>query len=176
MGALTADSYPLNQWRVASDQSVPAPETTETDGVMPWYALQHGGWAHTGAAPAATAVSARHALIVDGDRASARDVAQVLKGMGLEPLLATSAAEADVYYNQIKPALLALDLDLDGSNGLGLIRKIHAFASHKAKLLVISNGLPSQLAKARRAGAHATLPKPVDADSLRRAVRILLHN
>lgn len=175
---------PFVQWHAPHWQAGSAKQTSvssssdETEGVMPWYALQSGGWSNPAAQPKLTIASppVRRALIVDSDRGAARDVAAVLKAMGLEPLLATCPSEADRYYSDLKPELMTLDIDLHGSSGLGLIRKVHALAQHKAKLLVISNQLPSQLAKARRAGAHAVLQKPIDSDSLRRAVRILLHS
>lgn len=114
------------------------------------------------------------ALVVDEDKPMANVIERVLRNMGLEVIQVNNGFDASVSYIQRKPQLMTLDLSLDGMSGIELIEHIRATQTHKAKILVISDSMPSLMAKAKAAGADAVLTKPFDNDSLRRTVRILL--
>lgn len=113
-------------------------------------------------------------LIIDEDRPMANAIERVIRQMGLDVVQVNNGFDATINYFQRKPQLMTLDLDMDGMSGVELIQNIRATQTHNAKILVISNSAPSLLARAKTAGADATLAKPFDNDSLRRAVRILL--
>ena len=113
-------------------------------------------------------------LVVDEDKPMAGMIERVLRNMGLEVIQVNNGFDASVTYIRRKPHLMTLDLSLDGMGGVELIEHIRTTQTHKAKILVISNSMPSLMAKAKAAGADAVLAKPFDNDSLRRAVRILL--
>ncbi len=121
-----------------------------------------------------SAGSSPRVLVVDEDKPMANIIERVLRNMGLEVLQVNNGFDASVSYIRRKPQLMTLDLSLDGMGGVELIEHIRTTQTHKAKILVISNSMPSLMAKARSAGADAVLTKPFDNDSLRRAVRILL--
>jgi len=125
---------------------------------------------------ASSSPSTTRALIVHPERASADTLEKALNGLDIDTRVIRDVGDAPRWYSALRPDLLVLDLDSDGTRALGLIRQIHAVERHKAKLLVLSDQLPSQLAKVRRAGAHAILTKPIDPDSVRRSARILLHS
>jgi len=114
-------------------------------------------------------------LVVDEDKPTALAVERVFRNMGLEVIQVNNGFDASVTYIRRKPELMTLDLNLDGMGGIELIEHLRATQTHKAKILVISNSVPSQMAKAKAAGADAVLAKPFDNDSLRRVVRILLN-
>jgi two-component system response regulator VicR len=113
-------------------------------------------------------------LVVDEDKPMATAIERVLRNMGLEVIQVNNVFDASVTYIRRKPQLMTLDLAMQGMNGIELIEHIRSTQTHKARILVISNSMPSLMAKAKAAGADAVLPKPFDNDSLRRAVRILL--
>lgn len=114
-------------------------------------------------------------LVVDEDKPTANAIERVFRNMGLDVMQVNNGFDASVTYIRRKPDLMTLDLKLDGMGGVELIEHIRATQTHKAKILVISNSMPSLMAKAKVAGADAVLAKPFDNDSLRRAVRILLN-
>lgn len=114
-------------------------------------------------------------LVVDEDKPTANAIERVFRHMGLDVMQVNNGFDASVTYIRRKPDLMTLDLKLDGMGGIELIEHIRATQTHKAKILVISNSMPSLMAKAKSAGADAVLAKPFDNDSLRRAVRILLN-
>jgi|SRR5690606_20738105 len=114
------------------------------------------------------------ALVVDEDKPMANAIERVLRNMGLDVIQVNNGFDAGVTYIQRKPQLMTLDLNLDGMGGIELIEHIRNTQTHRAKILVISNSMPSLMTKAKTAGADAVIAKPFDNDSLRRAVRILL--
>jgi CheY-like chemotaxis protein len=113
-------------------------------------------------------------LVVDEDKPAATMTERVLRNMGLDVIQANNAFDAGVAYIRRKPQLMALDLNLEGMGGVELIDNIRSTQTHRAKILVLTNSMPSMMAKAKTVGADAILPKPYDNDSLRRVVRILL--
>lgn len=113
-------------------------------------------------------------LVVDEDKPMANIIERVLRNMGLEVIQVNNGFDAGVTYIRRKPQLMTLDLTLEGMGGVELIEHIRTTQTHKAKILVISNSMPSLMAKAKAAGADAVMTKPFDNDSLRRTVRILL--
>lgn len=119
--------------------------------------------------------SSPRVLVVDEDKPTAIAIERVFRNMGLEVMQVNNGFDASVTYIRRKPDLMTLDLKLDGMGGVELIEHIRTTQTHKAKILVISDSMPSLMAKAKAAGADAVLAKPFDNDSLRRAVRILLN-
>lgn len=114
-------------------------------------------------------------LVVDEDKPTANAIERVFRNMGLEVVQVNNGFDASVTYIRRKPDLMTLDLKLEGMGGIELIEHLRATQTHRAKILVISDSMPSLMAKAKAAGADAVLSKPFDNDSLRRAVRILLN-
>lgn len=113
-------------------------------------------------------------LVVDEDKPTANAIERVFRNMGLDVIQVNNGFDAGITYIRRKPDLMTLDLKLDGMGGIELIEHIRATQTHKAKILVISDSMPSLMTKAKAAGADAVLAKPFDNDSLRRTVRILL--
>lgn len=124
--------------------------------------------------PATGSSTTPRILVVDEDKPTANAIERVFRNMGLEVIQVNNGFDASITYIRRKPELMTLDLKLDGMGGIELIEHLRATQTHKAKILVISDSMPSLMAKAKAAGADAVLAKPFDNDSLRRAVRILL--
>lgn len=124
---------------------------------------------------ATTADTPPRILVVDEDKPTAIAIERVFRNMGFEVMQVNNGFDASITYIRRKPDLMTLDLKLEGMGGVELIEHIRATQTHKAKILVISDSMPSLMTKAKAAGADAVLAKPFDNDSLRRAVRILLN-
>lgn len=112
--------------------------------------------------------------MVDADHASSNAISSILAQMGLDAVQVHNGYDANFEFYHRKPALVTVDLALTGMSGVDVIYNIKAMPNHTAKILVVSDAVPSLLAKAKNAGADAALSKPIDQDSLRRMVRILL--
>lgn len=128
--------------------------------------LQHQDLAHEG--------ECARVVVVDEDRPMAMAIERVLRNMGLDVIQINSGEAASVGLVQYRPQLVTVDLRLEGISGVELIQQICNDSASRPKILVITDGMPSLLHKARAAGADATLSKPFDNDALRRNVRILL--
>jgi two-component system response regulator VicR len=128
----------------------------------------------SGSSPSAANATPR-VLVVDEDKPTAIAIERVFRNMGLDVIQVNNGFDAGITYIRRKPDLMTLDLKLDGMGGVELIEHIRATQTHRAKILVISDSMPSLMAKAKAAGADAVLAKPFDNDSLRRVVRILLN-
>lgn len=115
------------------------------------------------------------ALVVDAHQGTANNIEQVLSSMSLKVTTVTNGFDATISYIQQKPQLLTLDLSIGDMSGVEFIENIIATQAHRAKILVISDGMPSSIEKARAAGANAVIAKPIDTDALKRSVRILLN-
>lgn len=113
-------------------------------------------------------------LVIDEDRPTATNIERVLRQMDLEVIQVNVGGEATATYAESKPQLVTLDLSLDGTDAIELIEHMRTRQNHRAKILIITDSMPSMIGKARQAGADAVLNKPFDNDALRRNVRILL--
>ena len=114
-------------------------------------------------------------LIADEDRAFGQLVERVVKSLGLDTITVNNGYDASVAFIRRRPDLMILDLKLSGMTGLELIQNAKESHDHESKILVISGAMPRILAKARESGADAALQKPIDEDTLRRTVRIILN-
>ncbi|MFT5542553.1 MAG: two-component system response regulator VicR [Glaciecola sp.] len=110
-------------------------------------------------------------LIVEDDKDMANAIKRVLKKGGAECDIATNGFLAGSKLMQHKPALMTLDLSMQGLNGFELlehIRKQDEFQD--LKVLVISALNQDSLDKALAMGANAALSKPFDNDQLLKLV------
>lgn len=112
-------------------------------------------------------------LVVDEDRPMAQAIARVIRQMGFDVVQFDNGSDANDTLALQQPALVSLDLPMQGMDGLALIASIKS-THPQTRILVISGAIPSTLAKAKEAGADAVLNKPFDNDSLRRVIRIML--
>lgn len=121
------------------------------------------------------AVTAVQALVVDGDFAFSHALGLVMKDLGLSSHKVADAQAALEQLRSWRPQLLTLVLDKADPESLALITAARAEPLSFTKVLVVSNQMPSALVRAKAAGADAILTKPVDNDTLKRTIKILLN-
>lgn len=121
-----------------------------------------------------TQEKATSVLVIEEDRTSGVKITSVMQELGLKVTQIDNGFEAAIHCLQKKPTLVTLDLGLGDMNSIEFITNLHSTAAKHTKILVISDSMPSVIAKAKAAGADAVVAKPIDGDTLKRAVRILL--
>jgi CheY-like chemotaxis protein len=110
-------------------------------------------------------------LLVEDDPLLARATATMLTRHGWQPRLAADAAEALRILHTSPVKAVVCDLHLPGDSGLSVIRS--AVAHPSAPRVVAVSGMVDNhffLTVAQRAGAHASLSKPVSEVELLRAL------
>ena len=118
----------------------------------------------------------RKILIVDDDQAMASSIQRTLHAAGYETALAFDGFQAGVTMNSFVPALMTLDLQMPGIDGLKVIKYVREKARlARLKILVISALSDEHLNAAVAAGADDVLSKPFDAGVLLEKVTSLLN-
>lgn len=103
------------------------------------------------------------ALIVDDEPRMAAAIARALRAAGFETHVASDGFEAGAELGTLAPELMTLDLRMPGLDGfrvLELVRGNPRLA--RVKILVVSALGPSELERARKAGADDCLEKPFE--------------
>lgn len=109
----------------------------------------------------------RKALVVDDDVPMANAIARVLKRAGWQVQIANDGFEAGMLMVSFQPSLLTLDLRMPSMDGFTVLALTRAKPEYDyLKVLVISAQGQSDLDRALKAGASATLAKPFENDHL----------
>jgi DNA-binding response OmpR family regulator len=109
---------------------------------------------------------AKRLLIVEDDADLAENLAEILEGMGHDPVVAGTAERALELLGQETIDGVITDFRLPGLGGVELISKLRA-AGRVVPVVVISAFMDDGMAaQAEEAGALDVLPKPVDLDRL----------
>src|SRR5262249_10064116 len=100
----------------------------------------------------------------------------VLRGRGLDVVTAASATEAVDALERATPALVLMDIQLPGTDGLTLTRRLRADARWRALpiVAVTAYAMARDEAAARGAGCRAFVSKPMDTRGLGDLVERLL--
>ncbi|GAC1338562.1 MAG: hypothetical protein NVSMB14_05340 [Isosphaeraceae bacterium] len=112
------------------------------------------------------------ALIVEDDPDQAALTANLVRSIGLTPILAESAAKGLVAARKHRPAVVLLDVLLPDADGFEVCRRLRAQKSTMALPIVMLTALDSDLYRRRgfRVGANQYVVKPFDAQRLVDAV------
>jgi twitching motility protein PilT len=110
-------------------------------------------------------------LIVDGDRAAAARMRELLApdGYAVETVFTGDACLSAV--SQTPPDVLVLDLALPDRPGFDVLRKIHKHYPELGIVVTMAQVTANDVVAAMKAGAADVLPKPPDAGRLSVAVR-----
>ena len=122
-----------------------------------------------GALEAVRRRKARPILVVDDDSAIRDSERQILADNGFRVVEARDGAEALRAIDVEQPALILLDVQMPGIDGLTFARELRTRLRRVP--LVILTGVPDPKREADRCNAEAFLRKPFDADELVRVVR-----
>jgi len=110
-------------------------------------------------------------LIVDDERGILAALQRTLRREGYEILTAGSAAAALRLLDEQPIDLVLSDQKMPGSSGLAILREAARRRPEAARLLI--TGWPDEVpaAELRRLGIRALIPKPWDAETLKKALR-----
>ena len=112
-------------------------------------------------------------MVVEDDPALRTALAASLGAHGYEPVAAASAEEAIVLTEQRAPALILLDLNLPGADGLQALRRLRTFTSVPIIVVTVREAKADKLA-ALDGGADDYVVKPFDVDELLARLRAAL--
>jgi hypothetical protein len=116
-------------------------------------------------------------LIVEDDWAIARDFSRMLNRGGFDvPRVASSAEEALLFFDEVRPDMILLDIDLKGPmDGIDLVAAIRAKTTPTAMAVVIGTTDVRTMDRVKTLGPFAFVVKPVSEQQLNCAVELALH-
>ena len=95
-----------------------------------------------------------------------RIFSDILRKKGYEVFSCYDGSTALKQIRKIKPKIVLLDYELPDMNGLEVLDKLFQ-TTHTPKIIMISGHTNPELKKeAKKAGAYAFLPKPIDLETL----------
>ena len=118
---------------------------------------------------------ARCALVVDDVGVTATAVAQMLELLGYEVQVAYGPRPAIESLLRRTPDVILLDINMPGIDGAEVCRYLRR-DPRTAQIPIIAMSTETQeetVARVREAGANVFLPKPIDIDTLEKALRAL---
>jgi two-component system response regulator RegA len=116
------------------------------------------------------ATTARPLLLVDDDATFLRVLARALSSRGFEVITASTFDEARALTRRHHPRYCVLDLKLGEENGLRLLPELHTLVPDLRILLLTGYASIATAVEAIKRGAHDYLAKPVDAETVVRAL------
>ena len=116
--------------------------------------------------------SAPVVLVVDDNPTNLKLIAYLLQAKGYQVRTAVDAESALQEVETCRPALILMDLQLPGMDGLELTRRLKASADTRAIVIiaVTAYAMKGDEERARAAGCDGYIPKPVDTRALPRIV------
>ena len=121
---------------------------------------------------------APRALVIDADPAARSLAAQALRAADFEVVDVGSASSALAQLPRIRPALVLIDAELPGRDGISLCEAIRHLPSGAGAAIVLTTWLdrPGMIERAFAAGASDFLRKPVDAQLLAYRAKFLVRS
>jgi CheY-like chemotaxis protein len=118
----------------------------------------------------------QYALVVDDIQVAATTIAKALDLLGYETRVAYGSRPAIESLAQRLPDVILLDINLPGLDGIEVCRYLRR-DPRTAEIPIIAISVEAHeetVARARKAGANAFLPKPIDIDALEKTLKRLL--
>lgn len=112
----------------------------------------------------------KHALLVDDDAELCKALAPYLKAKGFEVQTAASSLEAAGHMERRSMDLILIDLALEGSSGLDLIKTIRSGEPAAAIIVLTGNTHIESAVEAIKAGAQDYITKPFSHEQLSLAI------
>ena len=118
------------------------------------------------AAEASGSLEAVRVLLVDDDVDTLELFSQILGNAGAEILVATSAADAMVQFEQGRPDVLVCDIEMPGEDGYSLVRRVRGLTAEDggavAAVAVTAYGRAEDRMRLLAAGYDRHIAKPVE--------------
>jgi two-component system NtrC family response regulator len=111
-------------------------------------------------------------LIVDDDGAMRDALAEAVRDLAFEPLLAASGNDAMAMLDESAPDAVLLDLRMPGIDGLEILRRIRARTDPPPVTILTAHATAANTIEAMRVGAFDHLTKPIGRADL---ARVLSH-
>jgi len=105
-------------------------------------------------------------LVVDDEHLIRWSLEQSLKKQGYDVITAASGEEAIRQVQEESPALMLLDIQLPGMDGLQVLEKVKEIDGEIIVVMVTALGVLETAVKAMRLGAHDYINKPFNLDEL----------
>lgn len=117
-------------------------------------------------------MSAPVVLVVDDNLTNLKLIAYLLQAKGYEVRTAVDAESALEVVRATRPALILMDLQLPGMDGLELTQRLKAAPETRdiVVIAVTAYAMKGDEERARAAGCDGYIPKPVDTRALPRIV------
>ena len=113
-------------------------------------------------------------LIVDDDRAQSKSLGAHLTRHGYEVSSAVGGEEAIRMFRVLDPALVLLDADARGMDGMETLERLKQIKPEVSVIMTASSGAPEMIFRASKLGADEFIGKPIDLDALdQRMARLL---
>jgi DNA-binding NtrC family response regulator len=115
-------------------------------------------------------------LVVDDSRFQVEALKQALEGKGFEVSMAQDAMQAGIAIRRSAPDAVILDINIPGGSGIEVLKRIQSSGRNRRMPVIVITGNedPQIKAQALKLGAREFLIKPVDVDSLAKALSSLL--
>ena len=120
------------------------------------------------------AASRTRVLIVDDDRAQSNFVSTHLTRHGYDVSTAATGEEAIRMFRVFDPALVLLDADARGMEGMETLERLKQMKPEVSVIMTASSGAPELIFRASKLGADDFLAKPVDLAALDQHITHLL--
>lgn len=115
-------------------------------------------------------------LVADDDESMRKLLSTVLTMRGFEVVLAKDGRDAVAQAKGLKPALIIMDVDMPGMDGLSALETLKKDPATRATPVLVISGLPGAVIspEAFKEGAIGFLEKPFEPAALAQEVRLTL--
>ena len=113
-------------------------------------------------------------LVIDDDREIGQALTAMLAEMGHESDYCTDGAEGLERVQELQPAVVLLDVCLQGEDGLAVLERIREVSPASAVIMISAYGAASAVVKAMKQGASDFLSKPLKPEEVHSAVENVL--
>jgi DNA-binding NtrC family response regulator len=110
-------------------------------------------------------------LVVDDESGVRFALSEALKSWGYESIQASTVKEAESMFDEERPGVALLDIDLPDGSGLDILNRIKELEPETVVVMITGNVNVPNVMTALRGGAHDFIGKPIHLEELRVTLR-----